>query len=109
MTEHKILLGITEDEVALGSHLIHLWQADEEFESGVRFLQLGIGNKSEFCILFGLEEGKERVLEVLRKTRHDVDPALEEQRLVVLGCGSSASATLANIEALFRTAARRGA
>jgi hypothetical protein len=106
MTERKIPLGITEDDVTLGSHLIHLWQTDEEFESGVRFLQLGIGNKSEYCVLFGPEEANERVLEVLRNTPRDLDRALEEQRLVVLRCDSSASATLANIEALFRTAVR---
>ena len=37
MTERKIPLGITEDDVALGSHLVHFWQTDEEFESGVAF------------------------------------------------------------------------
>jgi hypothetical protein len=31
----KIALGITEDEIALGSHLIRFWQNDEEFERGV--------------------------------------------------------------------------
>ena len=30
----KIPLGITDDEVPLGSHLIHFWQTDEEFERG---------------------------------------------------------------------------
>jgi hypothetical protein len=38
----KIPLGITDDEVSLGSHLIHFWKTPEEFERGVRFLQLGI-------------------------------------------------------------------
>jgi hypothetical protein len=36
----KIALGITDDEVLLGSHLIHFWHTDGEFERGVRFLEL---------------------------------------------------------------------
>jgi hypothetical protein len=36
----KIALGITEDEVPFGSHLIHFWHTDTEFERGVRFLEL---------------------------------------------------------------------
>jgi len=109
MTERKIPLGITEDKVALGSHLVYLWQTDEEFESGVRFLQFGIANQSEYCVLFGQAEPNGRVLEVLRKTSPDLDRVLEERRLVILGCDSSASATLANIEAHFGAAVRNGA
>ena len=36
----KIALGITEDEVPFGSHLIHFWHTGTEFERGVRFLEL---------------------------------------------------------------------
>jgi len=36
----KIALGITDDEVPLGIHLIHFWHTDGEFERGVRFLEL---------------------------------------------------------------------
>jgi hypothetical protein len=50
----KIALGITDDEVPLGSHLIHFWHTDGEFERGVlsssrisnelsRRLALGLG------------------------------------------------------------------
>lgn len=46
MTERKVPLGITEDDVALGSHLVYLWQTDDEFESGIRFLELGIAAES---------------------------------------------------------------
>jgi hypothetical protein len=35
-----IALGITDDEVLLGSHLIHFWHTDSEFERGLRFLEL---------------------------------------------------------------------
>ena len=109
MTVRKIALGITEDDVALGSHLVYLWQTDEEFESGVRFLQLGIANRSEYCVLFGQDEPSDRVLEVLRKTSPGLDRVLEGQGLVTLRCDSSASATLANIEAHFGAAVRTGA
>jgi len=109
MTESKIPLGITEDCVSLGSHLIHFWKTDEEFESGVRFLKLGIDNESEHCVLFGHDEANSRVLETLRKTVRNLDAALGERRLVVLRRESSASATVANVETLFETAIRSGA
>jgi hypothetical protein len=109
MTNGKIALGITEDYVSLGSHLIHFWKTDAEFESGVRFLCLGIDNQSEHCVLFGHEEANQRVLEVLRKTTSNLDYALNERRLVIVPRDSSASVTLANIEALLETAVRTGA
>ena len=41
----QIALGITDDDIALGSHLIHFWRNEEEFEPGARFLKLGIANE----------------------------------------------------------------
>jgi len=38
----KIALSITEDDGPLGSHLIHFWHTEDEFERGVRSLELGI-------------------------------------------------------------------
>jgi hypothetical protein len=105
----KIPLGITEDEVALGSHLIHLWLNDEEFERGVRFLELGIADESQCCVLFGHDEANQRVVEVLRKAGCNVDRALQEGRLVILLRESSASVTLAKIEAAFSAAVGKGA
>lgn len=109
MGNKTVALGITGDDVSLGSHLIHFWKRDEDFESGVRFLQLGIDNESEYCVLFGHDEAIQRVLETLRRTARDLDNAVRARRLVVLRRESSASATLADIEALFQTAVRGGA
>jgi len=104
-----IALGITDDQVALGSHLIHFWQNEEEFEHGVRFLELGIDNESEYCVLFGHDEANQRVLQVLRKKCPDLDRAIQEGRLVILRREVSASETLANIEAAFAAAVSKGA
>lgn len=101
--------GITNDQVALASHLIHFWQNEEEFERGVRFLEPGIANESQYCVLFGHDEAKQRVLAILRKTCGDLDRVLREGRLVILRRESSASATLANIEGAFAAAVRKGA
>jgi hypothetical protein len=105
----EIALGITNDQVALGSHLIHFWQNEEEFERGVRFLEPGIANESQYCVLFGHDEANQRVLEILRKMCGDLDRVLREGRLVILRRESSASATLANIEAAFAAAVRKRA
>src|SRR6201984_768568 len=105
----EITLGITKDQVALGSHLIHFWQNEEEFERGVRFLQLGIENESQYCVMFGHHEANQRVLEILRKKYSELDRMIVEGRFVLLRREVSASETLANIEAAFAAAASKGA
>jgi hypothetical protein len=107
--KNEIALGITSDQVALGSHLIHFWQNEEEFERGVRFLELGIENESQFCVLFGHDEANQHVLAILRKKYPDLDRIIREGRLVILRREGSASETLANIEAAFAAAVRKGA
>jgi MEDS: MEthanogen/methylotroph, DcmR Sensory domain len=105
----KIALGITEDEVPVGSHLLYPWRTEVEFECGVRFLELGIANESEYCVLFGHDEANQRVLEILRKKSGDLDRVVGQGRLVILRRNAPASATLTNIEAAFSTAVRKGA
>lgn len=105
----KIALGISEDEVPLGSHLVHFWRTEEEFECGVRFLQLGIADRSQYCVLFGHDEANQRVVETLRKSSSDLDRVLEEGRLAIFRRESSASETLARIEGAFLAAVHRGA
>lgn len=106
---HEIALGITDDEVELGSHLIHFWKTPEEFECGVRFLLLGIADEYQNCVLFGHDEANQRVLEILRRTSPDLDRVLAEGRLVVFRRDSSAPITRATIENAFSAALRRGA
>ena len=100
----KIALGITDDEVPLGSHLIHFWRTDGEFERGVRFLEFGIVDQSQYCVLFGHNEANQRVLEILRTRGCDLTRILQERRLVILRRESSASETLAKIDAAFSDA-----
>jgi MEDS: MEthanogen/methylotroph, DcmR Sensory domain len=109
ISSNQIALGITEDQVALGSHLIHFWRTQEEFERGVRFLELGIADQSQYCVLFGHDEANRRVLDILQSNGHDADRMLREGRLVILRRDSPASATLENIEAAFSAAVRKGA
>lgn len=109
MNISTIALGITEDQVALGSHLIHFWRNQEEFERGVRFLELGAADESQYCVLFGHDEANQRVLEILRSKGHDVDSMVRDGRLVILRRESSASATLETIETAFSAAAHKGA
>ena len=109
LSRGKIPLGITDDEIPLGSHIIYFWRTDAEFQRGVRFLELGIDNHAQHCVLFGHEEANERVLNTLRKMGGDPDRAIRDGRLVTLRRESSASETLARIEAAFSNAVRNGA
>jgi hypothetical protein len=105
----KIALGITDDEVPLGSHLIHFWHTDDEFERGVRFLELGIADESQYCVLFGHDEANQRVLEILRASGCDLARILRDGRLVILRREASASGTLSKIDAAFSDAVDKGA
>ena len=104
----KIALGITDDEVPLGSHLIHFWHTDDEFERGVRFLELGIADESQYCVLFGHDEANQRVLGILHARGYDLT-RIQDDRLVVLRREASASETLAKIDAAFSDAVAKGA
>ena len=104
----KIALGITDDEVPLGSHLIHFWHTDDEFERGVRFVELGIEDESQYCVLFGHDEANQRVLEILHARGYDL-ARIQDDRLVVLRREASASETLAKIDAAFSDAVAKGA
>jgi len=101
-------LGITGDRVPLGSHLIYFWESDDEFASGVRFLELGFSN-GEHCVLFGHDEANERVLGLLRAKGYNVEGAITSGMLIVLRRESSAPVTLGKIEAAFAAAVRDGA
>ena len=105
----KIALSITEDDGPLGSHLIHFWHTDAEFERGVRFLELGIADESQCCVLFGHNEANQRVLEILRTRGYDLTRILQQGRLVILRRESPASDTLAKIDAAFSNAVAKGA
>ena len=110
----EIALGITDDQVPLGSHLLHFWQNEEEFQRGVRFLQLGLENESHYCVLyghalFGHDAANQQVLEILRKKYLELDRVIREGRLVMLRREGSPSETLAKIEAAFAAAVRKGA
>jgi len=88
----KIVLGITEDEVAIGSHLIHFWRTNPSIA---------------FC-----SATMKRIMRFRRFSRKkypDLDRVIREGRLVILRREGSASETLANIEAAFAAAVRKGA
>jgi len=70
---------------------------------------LGVQDESQYCVLFGHDEANERVLQILRKSGLDLDRVIQEGRLVILRRESSASATLASIDAAFSLAVDKGA
>src|SRR3974377_2164825 len=62
----EVPLGITNDVVALGSHLIYFWQSDEEFAQGVRFLEPGLLGE-DHCIVFVHDAATQRVYGTLQE------------------------------------------
>jgi len=103
-----IPLGITEDSIALGSHLVHFWETPEEFRRGVSFLELGL-QADDYALLFGHAEANERVLQILHRSGLEISRLLESGRLLLLQREVAAEETLARIAAGFEQAQRRGA
>ena len=104
----SILLGITDDRVELGSHLIYFWQDEGQFERGVRFVKVGL-RADDHCVLFGHIEATDRVLAILRRNGLEPERLLTEHRLTVLRRESSAVVTLSHISRVFEDALRAGA
>jgi len=103
----EIEVGITNDRVALGSHLLYFWENDEEFARGVRFLYPGLG-RGEHCIIFGHDEVLQRVSEVLRAQGFDPEQLIANRELTVLRRHAVAEATISDIAAVVETAQRMG-
>ena len=103
----EIPLGITDDAVPLGSHLLYFWQNDEEFARGVLFLETGL-NSNEHCVLQGDNEVNEKALKVLEKHGFDPGRLVVENRLTVLGRRPPAE-MMTDMAAVFESGARMGA
>lgn len=103
-----IPVGITEDRVELGSHLIYFWDGDAEFRRGVKFLNPGLG-QGDHCIVFGHDEAISHVLASLAADGFDTEKLIRELQLTVLLRRKSAQQTLADIGDVVQAALRSGA
>jgi hypothetical protein len=104
----NIPVGITDDRVPLGAHLIYFWENDADFERGLRFLYPGLG-KGEHCIIFGHDEALEKVMATLRYEGYDPDELIRKLELTVLRRHASAEATLSDIKDVAQACLNAGA
>lgn len=103
-----IPLGITDDRVELGSHLVYFWQDESQFERGVRFVELGL-RADDQCVLFGHIEATERALAILRRNGLEPERLIAEHRLTVLRRDASTLVTLSRVSSIFENSLRLGA
>ncbi len=104
----RVPLGITEDEVSLGSHMVYFWESQQEFERGVRFLEPGLRAR-DLCIVQGHDEAIERSLSVLRSRGFDVQDLIAKNRLVIVRREHAAQRTLIDLAAALDASVRAGA
>jgi hypothetical protein len=107
-TAAEISVGITDDSVPLGAHLIYFWENDADFERGVRFLYPGLG-QGEHCIIFGHDEALQKVIATLRSQGYDPDELIRKLQLTVLRRHASAEATLSDIKDVAQACLNAGA
>ena len=103
-----IELGIGDERVKLGDHLAFLWETDEEFGRGVRFLTSGLAAE-DYAVVFGHRQANERVLDVLREHGMDIESLLTSGRLTLMQGSEDAGAMLAGIGASFADSVGKGA
>jgi hypothetical protein len=106
--KEEVPIGITDQLVPMGSHLIHFWQNQADFERGVRFLYPGLG-KDEHCIIFGHVEALERVQDVMRESGYDPEQLVSSGKLTILNRHAAADTTVAEISAAMEAAFAKGA
>lgn len=101
-------LGIGGRRVPVHSHLVSIWETEEDFSEFVGFLDAGL-HGLDHCVL--VEDGKNggRTLAILRGRGIDVDRVLAERRLVVIAPETTARATLQRVAAAFESAVAAGA
>jgi hypothetical protein len=105
---NEIPVGITDDRVTLGSHLIYFCESDDDFARGVRFLYPGLGKK-EHCIIFGHDEALDKVQATLRADGYDPQELVSKRKLTILPRRSDAKGTIADITDIVQAALRAGA
>jgi hypothetical protein len=104
----EIPVGITDDRVHLGSHLIYFWESDDDFSRGVRFLYPGLG-KNEHCIIFGHDEALGKVQATLRADGYDPQELISQLKLTIIPRRSDARGTISDIRDVVQAALRAGA
>ncbi len=107
-SNRRVPLGITEDEVELGSHHLYFWEKEEEFERGVRFLEPGLRAR-DVCVIQGHDEAIERSLNVLRSHGFDTRDLVAKKRLFIVRREHAAQRTLADFTAFLQASANAGA
>jgi hypothetical protein len=104
----RIPLGVTDDEVDLGSHLLYFWEKEEEFERGVRFLEPGLRAR-DVCVIQGHDEAIERSLNVLRAHGFDTRDLVTKKRLFIVRREHAAQRTLTDFTAFLEASVNAGA
>lgn len=104
----RVPLGITGDEVELGSHHLYFWEKEEEFERGVRFLEPGLRAR-DVCVIQGHDEAIEHSLNVLRSHGFDTRDLVAKKRLFIVRREHAAQRTLADFTAFLEASVNAGA
>lgn len=104
----RVPLGITDEDVDLGSHLLYFWENDAEFARGVRFLEPGLRAR-DVCVIQGHDEAIERSLAVLRLHGFNTQDLIARKRLFLVRREHAAQRTLTDFTDFLEASVRVGA
>ncbi len=101
-------LGILDEDVSIGDHVAYFWETDREFERGCEFLAAGL-RVQDHCVIFGVDAANRRVCDVLKRRGLNLRDLRRQRRLSVLKAGTTADATLNDLDRTLSDALQRGA
>jgi hypothetical protein len=104
----EVSLGISGEQVPVGSHIAYMWETPEEFERGVRFLEVGLRD-GDHCVIFGFEEACGEVCTVLGDRGHDLTALQAEGRVSIVNGCEEGELMLSRIGEVFQRAIDGGA
>ena len=104
----EVRLGFAGQCACPGDHIGYFWETEEDFEEGVRFLEVGLDG-TDACFVFGHEDANRRVLESLGRHGYDAKKLEAAGRLHVLVGDASADQMMADIGGRFQKALAGGA
>jgi hypothetical protein len=101
-------LGIQDESVVIGDHLALFYDTEQEFTNALGFIETGLRG-TDHCILFGVASDTDRMLDVLRERRWNVERLMQEGRLSVLRPEATAEGTVASVSRHFDEVLVKGA
>jgi hypothetical protein len=107
-SRQQVSLGIADDHVFVGDHIAYFYETDEGFQGAFGFVDVGLRGH-DHCVIFGIAEDTDRMLEAVRRRGWQVDELIAAGRISVLRPALTCDETVSRVSAHFANLIAAGA